>query len=53
MRRGGYAGLAATVTGRRTMDVFGQFVIAELDKTGSMFDFQVTFFIRDPRSASI
>jgi hypothetical protein len=53
MRRDGYAGLAATVTGRRTMDVYGQFVIAELDKTGSMFDFQVTFFIRDPRSSSI
>jgi hypothetical protein len=35
------------------MNVVAQFIMADLDKSGSMFDFQVLFFIVNPRASWI
>jgi hypothetical protein len=35
------------------MNVVAQFILADLDKSGSMFDFQVMFFIVNPRASWI
>jgi len=33
------------------MNVVAQFILVDLDKSGSMFDFQVMFFIVNPRAS--
>src|SRR3954466_7183267 len=35
------------------MNVVAQFILADLDKSGAMFDFQVMFFIVNPRASWI